>query len=89
MHHVKPHGALYNMSAKNLEYARAIAEAVFEFNNELPVEVTLFNVLGQKVLTFKPKEFTHKQDLKNTLSGVYLAKIVFENRTEVTQIIKK
>mgnify|MGYP003883227065 CR=1 FL=1 len=35
MHHVKPHGALYNMSAKNLEYARAIAEAVFEYNNEL------------------------------------------------------
>ncbi|MCP9748282.1 5-oxoprolinase subunit PxpA [Lacihabitans sp. CS3-21] len=35
MHHVKPHGALYNMSAKKSEYARAIAEAVFEFNNEL------------------------------------------------------
>jgi UPF0271 protein len=35
MHHVKPHGALYNMSAKNFEYARGIAEAVFEFNNEL------------------------------------------------------
>lgn len=35
MHHVKPHGALYNMSAKNLEYARAIAESVHEFNNEL------------------------------------------------------
>jgi UPF0271 protein len=35
MHHVKPHGALYNMSAKNLEYARGISEAVFEFNNEL------------------------------------------------------
>ena len=35
MHHVKPHGALYNMSAKNLEYAKAIAEAVYEFDNEL------------------------------------------------------
>lgn len=64
-------------------------ELFFEFNNELPVEVSLFNVLGQKVLTFKPKEFTHRLDFKNTLSGVYLAKIVFENRTEVTQIIKK
>lgn len=35
MHHVKPHGALYNMSAKNLEYAKAIAQAVYEFDNEL------------------------------------------------------
>ncbi|MCP9756943.1 LamB/YcsF family protein [Lacihabitans sp. CCS-44] len=35
MKHVKPHGALYNMSAKNSEYARAIAKAVYEFDNEL------------------------------------------------------
>ncbi len=35
MKHVKPHGALYNMSAKNVEYAQAIAEAVYEFDNEL------------------------------------------------------
>ena len=35
MKHVKPHGALYNMSAKNSEYARAIAEAVYEFDNDL------------------------------------------------------
>ncbi|MCP9764531.1 LamB/YcsF family protein [Lacihabitans soyangensis] len=35
MNHVKPHGALYNMSAKNTEYARAIAEAVYEFDNDL------------------------------------------------------
>lgn len=35
MNHVKPHGALYNISAKNLLYARAIAEAVYEFENEL------------------------------------------------------
>ncbi len=35
MHHVKPHGALYNMSAKNGSYAKAIAEAVYRFDNEL------------------------------------------------------
>jgi UPF0271 protein len=35
MHHVKPHGALYNMSAKNEEYAKAIAEVVYEFDNDL------------------------------------------------------
>jgi UPF0271 protein len=33
--HVKPHGALYNMSAKNKELARAIATAVKDFDDSL------------------------------------------------------
>jgi 5-oxoprolinase (ATP-hydrolysing) subunit A len=32
VHHVKPHGALYNMAAKNAEIAHAIAWAVFDVN---------------------------------------------------------
>ncbi|MBK6978792.1 MAG: LamB/YcsF family protein [Cytophagaceae bacterium] len=35
LNHVKPHGALYNISAKNHEYANAIAEAVFGFSEDL------------------------------------------------------
>jgi len=35
MHHVKPHGALYNMSAKHLQTAAAIAQAVKDFNENL------------------------------------------------------
>jgi len=33
--HVKPHGALYNVAARNAEVARAIAEGVARFNGEL------------------------------------------------------
>jgi 5-oxoprolinase (ATP-hydrolysing) subunit A len=33
--HVKPHGALYNLSARNLEVARAIANAVKDHNPSL------------------------------------------------------
>ena len=33
--HVKPHGALYNMSAKNKTIAKTIAQAVKDFNPEL------------------------------------------------------
>lgn len=33
--HVKPHGALYNLSAARRDYARAIAEAVYDFNPSL------------------------------------------------------
>ncbi|MBQ0059918.1 MAG: LamB/YcsF family protein [Lachnospiraceae bacterium] len=35
MHHVKPHGALYNTSAKDPKLAQAIAEAIYSYNPEL------------------------------------------------------
>jgi len=35
MHHVKPHGALYNMAASNSEIADAIAKAIYRINPSL------------------------------------------------------
>jgi UPF0271 protein len=35
LHHVKPHGALYNLSAKDKTIAKAIARAVKDYNKEL------------------------------------------------------
>jgi 5-oxoprolinase (ATP-hydrolysing) subunit A len=35
MHHVKLHGALYNMSAKNAEMSKVIAKAIYEFDPTL------------------------------------------------------
>ena len=35
INHVKPHGALYNMGAKNKEIAQAIAQAVYDFDKSL------------------------------------------------------
>lgn len=35
LHHVKPHGALYNQAAKDRELAAAIARAVIEFDRKL------------------------------------------------------
>jgi UPF0271 protein len=37
LHHVKPHGALYNMAARNAQMAATIAQAVKDFNEELIV----------------------------------------------------
>jgi UPF0271 protein len=37
LHHVKPHGALYNMAAKNISIAQAIARAVKDFDDSLIV----------------------------------------------------
>lgn len=37
MQHVKPHGALYNMAAKDYELAKAICQAIAEFDKNLIV----------------------------------------------------
>lgn len=42
LHHVKPHGALYNMSAKNSHIAQAVAQAVKDFDENL----VLFGLSG-------------------------------------------
>lgn len=47
MKHVKPHGALYNMSARLPEIANIIAQAVFDFNPSL----LLYGLAGSHSIT--------------------------------------
>ena len=44
INHVKPHGALYQMGARDSKIAHAIAQAVYDFDSEL-VFVGLSNTL--------------------------------------------
>ncbi|MFJ8265158.1 5-oxoprolinase subunit PxpA [Peribacillus asahii] len=46
MQHVKPHGALYNMAARNKDLSMAIAEAVYKVNPEL----VLFGLSGSELV---------------------------------------
>ena len=46
LQHVKPHGALYNMAAKDYKLSRAICEAVAEFDNSL----IILGLSGSKTL---------------------------------------
>ena len=45
LHHLKPHGALYNMAATNAALARAIAEAVYKVQPEL----VLYGLAGSEL----------------------------------------
>lgn len=65
LHHVKPHGALYNMAAKNEELAAAIAQAVKAVNENL----ILYGLSGSYSIT-KAKE-----------TGLKTANEVFADRT--------
>ena len=47
LHHVKPHGALYNMAAKDASMANTIAQAVFDVNEAL----VLFGLSGSYSVT--------------------------------------
>lgn len=46
MHHVKPHGALYNMAAVDYDLARAICEGISEVDSEL----VLLGLAGSELL---------------------------------------
>jgi 5-oxoprolinase (ATP-hydrolysing) subunit A len=63
--HVKPHGALYNMAAKNLEISKAIAAAVYDFNPEL----VLFGLAGSELVKAGEEK------------GLIVAQEVFADRT--------
>jgi 5-oxoprolinase (ATP-hydrolysing) subunit A len=65
LHHVKPHGALYNMSARDPHISRAIAQAVKDFDHDL----VLFVLSG-----------SHSKELADEL-GLKTASEVFADRT--------
>jgi len=63
--HVKPHGALYNMAAKDSELAQAIAQAVRDFDSGL----VLFGLAGSELIR------------AGTQAGLKTANEVFADRT--------
>ena len=46
LHHVKPHGALYNMAARDMRLAEAITEAVYRFRPDL----ILYGLSGSRLI---------------------------------------
>lgn len=65
MQHVKPHGALYNMAAKDENLAKAIAQAVYDINPEL----ILFGLAGSESIK------------QGNLIGLQTVSEVFADRT--------
>lgn len=65
LHHVKAHGALYNMAAKDIELAKAIVQAVYDFDADL----ILYALAGSKMIEAAEK------------SGLVTASEVFADRS--------
>jgi UPF0271 protein len=69
IHHVKPHGALYNIAARDRETARAIANAVKDFDNDLilfglsgSVSIMEAQALGSKTMSEVFADRTYQDD---------------------------
>ena len=65
LHHVKPHGALYNMAAKDANLAKAIAQAT----KDIQADLVLYGLSGSHLITEAEK------------IGVKTASEVFADRT--------
>lgn len=64
LHHVKPHGALYNMAAVSKEMSEAIVKAIYDFDPELVLyglaNSELINVAKAMGLPFKQEVFADR-----------------------------
>jgi UPF0271 protein len=65
LHHVKPHGALYNMAARDAKLAQAIAQAVRDYDTKL----VLFGLSGSELIRAGRE------------AGIAVANEVFADRT--------
>ncbi|ALI98704.1 5-oxoprolinase subunit PxpA [Rufibacter tibetensis] len=90
LHHVKPHGALYNMAAVNPALAEAIAEAVYKVNPEVVLYglaasalVHAGEKLGLKTAHEVFADRTYQQD--GTLTSRRLPNALITNQDEAVQ----
>jgi UPF0271 protein len=94
MQHVKPHGALYNMAAKQKDLAEAIAEAIYQIDPE----IVLFGLSGSELVRAGEKlglktahevfaDRTYQQDGSLTPRSQPDA-MVTENEAAVAQVIR-
>ena len=96
--HVKPHGALYNMSAKNTEIANAIAQAILDYDRKLLLyglsgsfSISEAQKLGLKTASEVFADRTYQDD--GSLTSRSEANALIENSIEsvnhVRQMIKE
>jgi UPF0271 protein len=90
LHHVKPHGALYNMAAKDKEIAATIALAVKDFNEYLivyglsnSVLISESKALGLKTVNEVFADRTYQDD--GTLTPRSLPNALIENDEQCIQ----
>jgi UPF0271 protein len=98
IHHVKPHGALYNMAAREAALAKAVAQAVKNFDDNLilfglsgSVSINEGKAIGLKTWSEVFADRTYQEDGSLTLRSQPNALIEEEAKaiTQVLQMVQK
>jgi UPF0271 protein len=98
MQHIKPHGALYNMSAKNISIAKAIAKAVKDHNTHLVLfglsgsySISAAKTIGLKTASEVFADRTYQDDgsLTSRLQPNALIEDAVKAIQQVLQMVKK
>jgi UPF0271 protein len=94
LHHVKPHGALYNMAAKDAAIAKAIAQAVKDFDASLifyglsaSVMITAANTIGLQTLDEVFADRTYQSDGSLT-PRTQLNALLHDKETVIKQVLQ-
>ncbi len=94
LHHVKPHGALYNMAASNQSISRALAKAVYDFNPKLiyyglsgSMMISEANAVGLKTVNEVFADRTYQPD--GTLTPRTHDQALIENTEDVVRQVKQ
>lgn len=83
LRHVKPHGALYNIAAKDMQIAEAIVEAIYDYNPSL----ILFASSGSKLVEAgRKRNLTVAQEV--FADRTYLADGTLTPRTQQNSVIE-
>lgn len=98
LHHVKPHGALYNMAARDAQLARTIAQAAKDFNEDIVLYglsgsylVSEANAIGLKTANEVFADRTYQDDGNLTSRSQFHALIEDEKECirQVFQMVKQ
>ena len=83
LHHIKPHGALYNMAASNEGISKVIAQAVLDFNPEL-----VFYGLSGSMMIIEAKKVGLKTANEVFADRTYLSDGTLTPRTNPNALIQ-
>ena len=83
LHHVKPHGALYNMAAKNRDIAKTVIEAVQSIDKDLILYIPFGSVIAKELLNRN-----HPFYYESFADRVYLDDLTLMLRKETGSVIE-
>lgn len=92
--HVKPHGAFYNMAVKNKELAKAVCEAIYEFDKDIillaPYNSEMIKIAKQVGIRYAKEVFADRayEEDGSLVSRNKEGAIIFDENEAIDRVIE-